>query len=137
MTVIGRSKVWAAAVVAAAFVAGIAVGGAASAALGDRDRDRGRESNPRLSYIERLDRELRFTPEQRDSVAAILRRHDATTKEIWRESRQRFEQVRAQLRAEIMRVLNEEQRERYRALIARSDSLRAARERGERGERHD
>ncbi|GBD31605.1 MAG: hypothetical protein KatS3mg081_1315 [Gemmatimonadales bacterium] len=137
MTVVGRSKVWAAAVVIAAFVAGIAVGGAATAALGDRDRDRDRERSPRLSYIDRLDRELQFTPEQRDSVVAILRRHDATTKEIWRESRQRFEEVRTQLRADIMKVLNDEQRERYQAFIARSDSLRAARERRERGERRD
>ncbi len=113
------------------------MGVAASAALQDRDRDRGRERSPRLSYIDRLDRELHFTPEQRDSVVAILQRHDASTKEIWRESRRRFEEVRAQLRADIMKVLNEEQRERYRALIARSDSLRAVREARARGEERD
>ena len=130
MTVTARSKLWAGAVITAAFLAGVAVGVAAIAALGGRERER----SPRLSYIDRLDRELNLTAEQRDSVVAILRRHDATTKEIWRESRQRFNQVRAQLRADIMNVLNEEQRERYKAFIARSDCLRAARERGE---RHD
>lgn len=112
------------------------MGVAASAALGvgDGDRERERERSPRLSYIERLDRELNLAPEQRDSVAAILRRHDATIKQIWQESRQRFDQVRAQLRGDIMQVLNEEQREKYQAFIARSDSIRAARARGERRE---
>lgn len=137
MTVIGGSKAWAAAVIAAAFVAGAAVGVAASITLQHRDRDRERERGPRLSYIDRLDRELQLTPEQRDSVVAILRRHDATTKEIWQESRRRFEEVRARLRADIMQVLNQAQRERYQAFTARSDSLRAAREARERGERHD
>ncbi len=134
---IGRSKLWAAGAIIAAFAAGAAVGGAASAVLYDRDRDRGREESPRLSYVDRLDRELQFTPEQRDSVVAILRRHDATTKEIWRESRQRFEEMRNQLRADIMKVLNQRQRERYQALIARSDSLRAIREGRDRGGRRD
>jgi hypothetical protein len=123
--------------ITAAFVAGIAAGVAGSAALRDRGREHQRERSPGLSYIDRLDRELQFTPEQRDSVVAILRRHDATTKQIWRDSRQRFEAVRTQLRAEIMNLLNPEQRERYQALIARSDSLRAAREIQERGRRRD
>ncbi len=134
---IGRSKAGAAAVITAVFVAGAAVGVAAIGTLQHRHRDRERESNPRLSYIDRLDRELQLTPEQRDSVVAILQRHDATIKEIWRESRRRFEAVRTQLRADIMKVLNETQRERYQAFIARSDSLRAVREARARGEGRD
>lgn len=129
---IARSKLLAGTVIGAAFAAGLGLGVALSAALDVGNGDRERERSPRLSYIERLDRELNLTAEQRDSVAAILRRHDATTKQIWQESRQRFDQVRAQLRGDIMNLLNEEQRERYQAFIARSDSIRAARARGER-----
>lgn len=123
------SKVWAVVVLAATFAAGAAGGIAAAAAWGGRHDDPARDRGPRMSYIDRLDRRLDLRPEQRDSVAAILERHDAATQEIWRDSRRRFDAMRTKVRAEIMSVLNEEQRERLRAMHARSDSMRAARER--------
>jgi len=129
-----RSRAWAAGLLVAAFAAGIAVG-AATNTLGDRDEERIRDRGPRLSYIERLERDLALQAAQRDSIASILERHNATNREISRQARESFDTLRLRVRSEIMNVLDAEQQERYRAINARSDSMRAERDRGRRNDR--
>lgn len=129
-----RSRAWAAGLLVAAFAAGIAVG-AATKALGDRDEGRDRERGPRLSYIERLERDLALRPSQRDSIAGILERHNATTREIQRQARESFDTMRLQVRTEIMSILDTSQQELFRTINARHDSVRAERDRGRRNDR--
>ena len=129
-----RSRAWAAGLLFAAFAAGTAVG-AATKAWGDRNEGRDRNRGPRLSYIERLERDLVLQPSQRDSITDILERHSATTRDIQRQARESFDTLRLQVRAEIMRVLDERQQELFRAINARHDSLRAERERERRNDR--
>jgi len=130
-----KSKLWAIGLLLAAFAAGVAVGGAASAAIGDRDRrgDRDtRRSRPRqeISYLDRLNRDLNLSPEQRDSVAAILKRYDEPMRELWRRERQQVDSMRLQVRGQITALLDEQQRELYQLMNRRVDSLRTVRERG-------
>jgi Spy/CpxP family protein refolding chaperone len=125
-----RSKTVAAGVLVAAFAAGIAVGGVAAAAWGEREgRERG-DHHRRRSYVERLHEELSLAPEQRDSVEVILDRREAEMHALWQEVGPRFDSLRARIRGEILAVLTAEQQERYRALVSRSDSIRDARRQG-------
>lgn len=141
---LNKSKLWATGLLLAAFVAGIAVGGVATATLGvgrswtagpgGRDHDRDRRPPPgrsrqETSYLDRLDRELTLTAAQHDSVKAILKRYDKPMQELWRRERQQVDSMRAQVRTEITALLDQQQRERFRLMNQRVDSLRALRER--------
>ncbi|HXV86614.1 MAG TPA: hypothetical protein VD793_07935 [Gemmatimonadales bacterium] len=126
-----RSKIWAAGFLAAAFAAGLAVGGAAQAALADRDDRERPQPARRISYPERLQRDLQLTTDQRAQVEAIMSRRQQSMRDIWRAADQRVDTLRLQVRNEIMGLLDERQRELYRGINARHDSLHAARERGE------
>src|SRR5687767_8564890 len=95
-----RSRAWAAGLLVAAFGAGVAVG-AATKAWGDRDKGPDRNRGPRLSYIERLERDLALRPPQREAIGTILDRHNATTREIQRQARESFDTMRIQVRSEI------------------------------------
>ena len=140
-----KSKLWATGLLLAAFAAGVAVGAAAgavfgvgraaTAVFGERDRERGPDSRrdrsrQEVSYLDRLDRDLRLSPAQRDSVAAILKRFDEPMRELWRRGRQQLDSMRIQVRSDIAAVLDEQQRERFRLTNQRMDSLRTMRERG-------
>lgn len=127
---LNRSKLWAAGLLLAAFAAGIAVGGAVSAAWGDNARDGEPDRNRRVGYAERLQAELHLSVSQRDSVDAILEQREEQMDAMWREIAPRFDSLRTAIRGEIMTLLDDGQRERFRALIARSDSLRAERRHG-------
>lgn len=128
---LSRSKLTAILLLVAVFAAGAVVGGAASAALADRgDRDRRRE---RPSYVDRLDREIGLRPGQRDTIQEIVNAYDVAMNEVWREVRPRFEAVRQDVRGRIAAALDSAQTVQYRALIARTDSIRAHRDR-ERGD---
>jgi Spy/CpxP family protein refolding chaperone len=134
-----RSKLYAAALLVAAFAAGIAVGAGVSAAASDRSPAR-RATNrgERESYAARLARELTLTPAQRDSVDRILDSYQDSMAVLWREVRPRMDAVRASIRADIAALLDTAQLERYQAYIQRSDSVRAARESAREEERnHD
>lgn len=131
---LNRSKLLAAALLFAAFVAGGAVGGAVSAAWGDNERRVSSEPRHRTSYAERLQAELVLSVQQRDSVNAILERREEQMDVIWREIRPRFDSLRTAIRGEIMSLLIDDQRTRYQELIDRSDSIRALRR--TRGGRH-
>jgi len=140
-----KSKLWASGLLLAAFAAGVAVGSAANAVFGigsaatavfgERGRNRDRESRrdrPRqeVSYLDRLNRDLKLSAEQRDSVAAILKRYDEPMRELWRRERHQLDSMRLQVRSQIAGLLDERQREQFRLMNQRVDSLRTMRERG-------
>ncbi len=131
---LNESKLIAVALLAATFIVGAVLGGVASAAWAGGDRD---DRPRRMSYAERLDRELSLTPVQRESVEAILdRRRDAMHK-LWREVEPRFDSLRQQIRGEILSVLDESQQTQLRELIRRSDSLDAIKDRRDREKKGD
>jgi hypothetical protein len=137
-----RSKLYALGLLLAAFAAGIAVGGAASAVLGDRAESERSRNNTRRerSYTDRLAEDLGLSMEQRDSVEQILSNSQAAMNELWTDVRVKTDTIRADVRQQIMMVLDADQQLAYRTRNARTDSARAAQSRGERarsGGRHE
>jgi Spy/CpxP family protein refolding chaperone len=130
--VFNKSKLWAFTLLLAAFAAGVAVGGVASAVLAGRQGPRGPGGgrHPEVSFLEHLDRDLHLTPVQHDSVAAILKRYDEPMRQLWRAERRGFDSLRVQVRGDISRVLNDQQRVQFDRMNQRMDSLRAVREHG-------
>jgi len=125
-----RSKVYAVGLLAAVFVAGIAVGAGVSAAASDREEraPRARRTEERLSYADQLERELSLTPIQRESVDHILAAFDDSMSAMWTELRPRMDLLRTSIRQNVQELLDSTQQDRYRAYIQRTDSARAARE---------
>ena len=119
---LNKSKLWALALLLAAFVAGAAVGAGAHAAA------EGNRRGPRPSYVDRLARELSLTAPQRESVQQILDHYDTSMHELWREVRPRMDTIRLDIRMRISGVLTVDQRPIYDSLTQRWDSVRAARE---------
>ncbi|PYP52592.1 MAG: hypothetical protein DMD45_03695 [Gemmatimonadetes bacterium] len=115
-----RSTAWAAALLAATFAAGVAVGVGsralwiryASAAAPGRGRGVDR-------LMSELDRDLRLTPVQHDSVHTILLRHYTRISESWERVRPRFDTLRAAMDSDVSRQLTPDQQAIYRDLIAR------------------
>src|SRR5256886_12012945 len=117
---LNRSTTWAAALLVATFGAGVAVG------VGGRAmwvRYASAASPERAHGVERLmgemDRDLRLTPVQRDSVHSILQRHYTRMSEAWETVRPRFATLRAGMDSDLTRQLTPEQQATYRDLIAR------------------
>ncbi|MCH7874059.1 MAG: periplasmic heavy metal sensor [Gemmatimonadetes bacterium] len=137
---LNRSKLYAVGLLLGVFTAGLVVGGAVSAAWGDRgaaeSTARDRDRHP--SYTDRLQQELDLTQDQRDSVERILAGYQSAMRELWTELRPRMDTIRTEVRSHIMSLLDDAQRGAYRARNARVDSIRAARDRnGRRGGSHD
>lgn len=117
---LSRSTTQAAVLLAATFAAGIAVG-AGGRALWVR---RAAAAAPERAHgIDRLmgelDGELRLTPQQHDSVHAILQRHWTAMSAAWEEVRPRFDAMRAAMDSEVTRHLTPEQQATYRDHMAR------------------
>ncbi|HXF95756.1 MAG TPA: periplasmic heavy metal sensor [Gemmatimonadales bacterium] len=110
-----RSKAWALALLAAAFVAGGAVGWGLDEWLdhGNRGRRRGTDA-----MVEYLDRQLGLRAAQRDSVRAVFLRYRTAMDSIWSEVHPRVDSLRNLMRAEVSAQLDSVQRERYARLIA-------------------
>lgn len=130
-----RSKTLAVSLLLATFVLGVAIGAVGSAAWGDRA---GRQRRPppsgeRPSYAEILQQELALTPEQRDSVEAILDRREQAMQQLWQEIGPRFDSLRAQIRVEIGRMLDSAQSVTYQDMINRTERRRGE---GDRGNQH-
>lgn len=131
---LNRSKLSAVGLLVAVFASGIAVGGAASAAWGDRpatDENR-REGGRDRDYTHHLQEELGLSASQRDSVQRILETYQQAMSELWAEVRPRMQEIRTEVRGDIAGVLDEEQQTRFAEHNARSDSTRAARSNGHR-----
>jgi Spy/CpxP family protein refolding chaperone len=134
---LNRSKLAAASLILVTFVAGGAVGTLISDAWeegehpseeGDRDREGRDGERERKPYSERLGDALDLTAAQRESVSVIMQRRQDGLRRIWAETRPRFDSLRLEIREEIKKQLNEEQKATFQEMIARSDSSRAAHE---------
>src|SRR5256885_749735 len=117
---LNRSTTWAVALLAGTFGAGVVVG------VGGRAmwvRYAAAASPERAHGVERLmgelDRDLRLTPLQRDSVHTILQRHYTRMSEAWETVRPRFDTLRAGMDSEVSRQLTPEQQAMQRDLRAR------------------
>lgn len=109
----------AASLLAAVFLVGLLTGAGVSA-WADRDpHDGGRGGRGRGGYLARLDRELDLTDAQKDSIRAILDRHEPAFDSLWQETRPRFETLRAGIRSEVRTHLTNDQRTEYDALVER------------------
>lgn len=113
-----KSKLSALVLLIAAFVLGALTGGAALA-LADRGGDDGLKRRDRVSFIDRLDRDLDLTAEQRESVELILERHRPKMDSLWREVAPRFETLRAEVRSELNAILTPEQQVKHQEMMKR------------------
>jgi|KBSSwiStaDraftv2_1062776.scaffolds.fasta_scaffold43013_4 Spy/CpxP family protein refolding chaperone len=119
-----RSRLGAAGLLIVTFVFGALVGGAATS-LADRADHRTRANHPRPSYVERLGTDLGLTDAQKDSVRAVLDRHQPAMDSLWESIRPQFQSERQAIRAQINAFLTAEQQAKY-AALQRQDSLRRA-----------
>ncbi len=104
---------------AATFALGALVGGAATTLASPH-----RHARP--SFLERLGKDLDLTAVQRDSIRAVLERHQPAMDSLWQRMRPEFESERQLIRNDINALLTPEQQAKYAALIQRLDSLRRA-----------
>lgn len=108
----------------AAFLLGAAAGAVALTLYGRPPRmGPGRSPGP-AGYLSRLEKDLKLTPVQRDSVGAILERFEPRMDSIWQEVRPRFETLRGELRSDINAQLTPEQQRHYAELLERHDARR-------------
>jgi hypothetical protein len=117
-----RKRIWAVVLLAVTFAAGAMVGGAASAAWGDHGRAPRSAAARRAGFTATLDRELKLTPAQHDSVQAILKRYDPAMRAAWDQMRPRFDSLRANIHADILSVLDEPQRAAFQRWSSKMDS---------------
>lgn len=112
------SRSRAAALLVAVFLVGLLTGAGATA-FADRHDGRGGHRKGSRGYLERLREDLDLTSVQQDSVRAVLERYEPSFDSLWRETRPRFETLRAGIRSEIRTHLTPEQRTEYDALVER------------------
>lgn len=120
-----RSKLAAVGLLAAVFLAGGLAGWGGREAAGHDDGRgaRGRRRGPD-AMVEYLQRELKLSDAQRDSVRAIFARHRPETDSLWARVRPRFDSIKTRMRAEIDAVLTPEQRTLHQQLIERAEHQR-------------
>jgi hypothetical protein len=125
---LGRSRAWAVALLAAVFVAG----GAGGWALARHRPGGGGSSRGGPDAIAAyLARRLDLTPVQQDSVRAVFARHHAEMQTIWGAVRPRLDSLRAAVRREVNAQLTPDQQARYARLLADLEHQRE----GQRGRR--
>lgn len=105
------------------FVVGALLGGVVTT-LADRPAHK-RQRPPRPSYVERLAADLSLSAAQRESVQAVLDRHQPAMDSLWMRVRPLFQSERQAVRNEISLHLNPEQQARY-TEMQRQDSIRRA-----------
>ncbi|MGB7212050.1 MAG: periplasmic heavy metal sensor [Gemmatimonadales bacterium] len=115
------SRLGAALLLAAVFVAGAIAGGALEAAhtLGPRHPPRGPDG-----FVRHLADELTLSAPQQDSVRAILQRHKPQMDSAWAEMRPRVETLRQTIRSEIAAQLDSTQRVKFDDLNRRDAARR-------------
>jgi len=113
-----RSRSGAALLLLGTFVIGGLVGGALTAMADHR-------AHKRPSYVDRLATDLTLSSTQRDSVQAVLERHQPAMDSLWQLIRPQFQSERQAIRNEISALLSPEQQTRY-TQLQRQDSLRRA-----------
>ncbi len=119
-------------VISVTFVAGVAVGVFGAFVMHRRGGDR----IPRFAshaMVNRLDRKLDLTDEQREKITVIVERHHQRINSMWRQVRPQVEQELKQANAEIESVLTPEQREKFEKMKLRVGPMHG--EHGRRGDR--
>jgi hypothetical protein len=128
------SKTRALTLLAATFLAGVAVGTGVPAVRARYGADRRAERPHGLErMMGELDEELHLTSVQHDSVHAILGRHFGKLSAVWDSVKPRFDAIRSRMDSEVVRQLTPTQAVQYRDHVtryrhqkeqARSDSSR-------------
>ena len=117
-----RTRLWFALFVLAVFCAGLATGAILAPRLAPRlpgfDRPPvagpgGRRPPSPQRLIDRLDRELQLTDEQRERIQSIFESRREPLERVQREMRNRMEQEQRELQAEIRKVLTPEQQPKF------------------------
>jgi Spy/CpxP family protein refolding chaperone len=130
---LNRSKLAAVTLLAAVFLAGGLAGWGGHEAAERDDHGRGPRRRGPDAVVAYLAKKLDLTPVQRDSVRAIIARHQPETDSLWAQVRPRFDAIKARMRSEIDAGLTPEQRARHQQLIDKAEHQR--RERGDSGGR--
>lgn len=114
------SKTRALTLLAATFLAGVAVGTGVPAVWAHYGPDR-RAEHPRGPdrMMAELDKELRLRPVQHDSVHAILGRHFGTLRALWDSVKPRFDALRSRMDSDVVRQLAPTQAAQYRDHVSR------------------
>jgi len=130
----GKSKIWAIALLAGVLLIGGLAGAAvdrriigppACAPSEDGRRSRGERDGDRYArYLDWLSAELSLSAAQRADVEQRIESHRAAVRELWREMRPRYEEMKEELRTEIRAVLTADQVVAYEALLEESDRKR-------------
>ena len=113
-----NSKLSAVLLLTAAFVLGALAGGAALA-LADRGHDRPRPRGERMEFIDRLERDLELTTEQRAGVELILEEYRPKMDSMWREIAPRFDTLRGEVHTKIDALLTPDQQTKHQELLKR------------------
>lgn len=124
-----KAKLQATGLLLGVFLAGTIVGGAASAVA---ERVNRKDDGRRMSYIERLERDLALSTHQRALAEEFISQYNEEMHKVWEEVSPRYEQIRSNVRKEIIGILDNDQKALYAAINERSDSVRA-----ERKHKHD
>jgi Spy/CpxP family protein refolding chaperone len=77
--------------------------------------------------LERLDRELKLTPEQHAKIDSVLTRREADLRALMTETRPRFDSIAVRTRSEIKAVLTPEQQEEFGKIVQRMEAQRGHR----------
>jgi hypothetical protein len=123
----GRTRLVAGLVLLLVALAGIGIGFTLDRALAHRrmmgfmtgDRPPGPPPGARRWVLDRLDRDLKLTPPQREQIDSVLARREADIRALMIEVRPRFEAISARTRQEIQAVLTPEQQTRFAAVARR------------------
>ena len=119
-----RSRLGAVLMLLGTFVLGGLIGGAATT-MADHRAHKRHGDRPRPSYVDRLAVDLSLSDVQRDSIQAVLDRHQPAMDSLWQLIRPQFQSERQLIRNEIGALLTPEQQAKYHEL-QRQDSLRRA-----------
>jgi len=119
------SSTWKAAILLlAAFSLGAGAGSTLAMRAGHHGPWGGSPRERADEYVNLLDRSLGLSDPQRDSVRAILARHQPEMDSIWQDVRPRFETLRSEIRSEVRVQLDSQQQVKYAELMARMDEER-------------
>lgn len=114
------SKTRALTLLAATFLAGVAVGAGVPILWAHYGADRRSERPHGLDrMMAELDEELHLTPVQHDTVHAILGRHFGTLSALWDSVKPRFDAIRSRMDSEVVRQLTPTQAAQYRDHVTR------------------
>ena len=128
----GRTRLVGFGLLVATFLVGALAGAAVDRVLSADEPDgrtrAEREDGDRRSYV--IDR-VEMTAEQRASIDAILERRSERMRAVWHEAEPRLDAITDSARAEIMQVLDPEQRAQYEQKLEERRARREKRRRGE------